>query len=177
MELTEEFLTSALITLKQEILSSLHVAMPGIIQSYDSASGTAVIQPALWRRVPAGRIGSGNFDQPIISSGAVIPGTVSSEIKALDGNISSGGGLSANSGGKYRMVLAPLLRDVPVYMPDPGRTITAGEECLVIFADFCIDGWYDTGQPALPPSPRAHDLSDAFAFVGFRSRPRQTEFE
>ena len=34
-----------------------------------------------------------------------------------------------------------------------------------------MDGWYDTAQATLPPSPRKHDLSDAFAFVGFRSRP------
>ncbi len=165
MEITEEFLESALLAMKREILSSLHVAMPGIIMSFDAATGTAVIQPALWRRVPAGNIASESVPSPLVSGGAVTPGKISTAYV--------GGMHSDNSGTKYRMVHAPLLRDVPVYLPDSGRTISEGEECLVIFADFCIDDWYESGQPALPSSPRMHDLSDAFAFVGFWSRPRK----
>lgn len=70
----------------------------------------------------------------------------------------------------------PLLRDVPVFFPG-GRTaaltfpVEPGDECLLIFSDACIDGWFETGGEADPLSPRRHDLSDAFAFVGFRSRP------
>ena len=54
---------------------------------------------------------------------------------------------------------------------DPSREISPGEECLLIFADCCIVGWQDTSQPTLPPASRSHDLSDAFAFVGFFSKP------
>ena len=34
-------------TLKQEILSSLHCALPGIVERFDPDSGTAVIRPAV----------------------------------------------------------------------------------------------------------------------------------
>ena len=70
----------------------------------------------------------------------------------------------------------PLLRDVPVFFPggrDRAMTfpVSPGDECLLIFSDACIDGWFETGEMADPSSVRRHDLSDAFAFVGFRSRP------
>ena len=120
MEMTETFLQNALQALKREILSSLHVAMPGIIESYDSASRTASVQPALRRRTRTGEI-----------------------------------------------LTAPPLHQVPVFIPSPDFTVSPGAHCLLIFADFCIDGWVKCGQPVLPPSPRQHDLSDAFALVGF----------
>ncbi len=112
-----------LAAIKDEIFSSLHVALPGIVESFDSKNQTVVVQPALRGR-----------------------GTL------------------------------PLLRDVPVFFPGSKETaitwpISPGDECLVIFADACIDGWYASGGSPEPPSPRCHDLSDAFAFVGFRSRP------
>ena len=70
----------------------------------------------------------------------------------------------------------PLIRDVPVFFPGSktvGMTypICPGDECLLIFNDFCIDGWFETGTATRPPSGRMHDWSDAFAFVGFRSKP------
>ena len=70
-------------------------------------------------------------------------------------------------------VLYPLLREVPVFAPrlsDPSLrlNIRPGDACLLIFADVNIDGWYETGSATLPPSDRQHDLSDAFAFVGWR---------
>ncbi len=36
-----------LLALKKEILSSLHCALPGIVESFDAAAGTAYIRPAL----------------------------------------------------------------------------------------------------------------------------------
>ena len=120
MEITEAFLQNALQALKQDILSSLHVAMPGIVESYDSSAHTATVQPALRRRTRSGTV-----------------------------------------------LTAPLLRQVPVFVPSPDFTVSPGAHCLLIFADFCIDGWAESGQPVLPPSPRRHDLSDAFALVGF----------
>ena len=35
--------------LKKEILSSLHCALPGIVESFDPVSGTATVRPALRR--------------------------------------------------------------------------------------------------------------------------------
>ena len=99
--------------LKQEILSSLHCALPGTVESFDADSQTAVIRP-----------------------------------------------------GVHGM---PLLLDVPVFMP-VSFEITAGDPCLVIFADCDIDAWFDGADSEAPASGRKHSLSDAFAFVGFRTR-------
>ena len=63
----------------------------------------------------------------------------------------------------------PLLSDVPVFMP-VSFEITAGDPCLVIFADCDIDAWFDGGDSEAPATGRKHSLSDAFAFVGFRGR-------
>ncbi len=117
--------------LKREILSSLHCALPGIVESFDAETPTVSVRPALRSRAGADAV-------PL-----------------------------------------PLLKDVPVFLPGPRETaweISPGDECLLIFADACIDGWFETGDATLPPSGRMHDLSDAFAFVGFRSRPRAAEW-
>ncbi|MCK0552589.1 translation initiation factor IF-2 [Pantoea ananatis] len=72
----------------------------------------------------------------------------------------------------------PLLTDVPVYFPRGGGcTITfpvkAGDECTVVFADRCIDFWWQNGGVQEPVDPRQHDLSDAFAFVGPQSQAQK----
>lgn len=74
-------------------------------------------------------------------------------------------------------VKLPLLTDVPVFFP--GNSVTSlnfpvrpGDDCLVVFADSCIDGWYQTGGVSSSISLRHHDYSDGFAFIGFRSRPK-----
>lgn len=69
----------------------------------------------------------------------------------------------------------PLLVDVPVIFPRGGGcTLTfpvkAGDECLVIFSDRCIDFWWQNGGIQEPADPRMHDLSDAFAIVGPQSQ-------
>ncbi|MFW8450019.1 Gp138 family membrane-puncturing spike protein, partial [Klebsiella pneumoniae] len=61
----------------------------------------------------------------------------------------------------------PLLVDVPVVFPRGGGcTLTfpvkPGDECLVIFADRCIDFWWQSGGIQEPVDERMHDLSDAF---------------
>ena len=99
---TVDFLRQALESLKREIFSSLHVAMPGFIESFDPESGTAAVQPALRRRTAAGNL-----------------------------------------------LTAPLLADVPVFLPDPGFTPAAGDPCLLVFADFCVDGFLMAGQPVV----------------------------
>ena len=118
-----------LLALKREIFSSLHVALPGFVESFDPETRTASVRPALRRRAgPAG-------EPPSL----------------------------------------PILREVPVFFPafsDPSISIVIqpGDPCLLIFADANIDGWMETGSNPLPPSDRQHDLSDAFAFVGFHTR-------
>jgi len=74
-------------------------------------------------------------------------------------------------------VSLPLLVDVPIVISSSGgmsvtMPINAGDECLVSFADRCIDAWWQLGavQPQL--EFRMHDLSDGFAFIGPRSLPR-----
>lgn len=69
----------------------------------------------------------------------------------------------------------PLLVDVPVIFPRGGGCtltfpIKAGDECLVIFADRCIDFWWQSGGVQEPVDDRMHDLSDAFCIVGPQSQ-------
>ena len=121
----DEMITPEVLSaLKQEILASLHCALPGIVESYDAETQTASVRPAL-----RSKVGSD-------------------------------------------VIQLPLLKDVPVFMPGSERnnwTVSAGDSCLLIFSDACIDGWFETGSATLPPSGRQHDLSDAFAFVGFKT--------
>lgn len=77
--------------------------------------------------------------------------------------------------GSARFVNLPLLVDVPVHFPRGGGCtltfpVAAGDECLVVFAARCIDGWWQSGGVQAPMEPRIHDLSDGFAFVGFFSQ-------
>ena len=69
----------------------------------------------------------------------------------------------------------PALQDVPVYCQRGGgfvvtMPIKAGDPCLVIFGDRCIDNWF-AGNEAAPADYRMHDLSDGFALVGFAPMP------
>ena len=69
----------------------------------------------------------------------------------------------------------PLLLDVPVYFPQGGGftltfPVAKGDECLVVFASRCIDAWWKNGGVQPLNELRMHDLSDGFAFVGFRSQ-------
>lgn len=77
--------------------------------------------------------------------------------------------------GKSQFVDMPLLVHVPVHFPRGGNCtltfpVTQGDECLVVFAARCIDGWWQSGGIQAPMEPRMHDLSDGFAFVGFFSQ-------
>ena len=109
--------------LKEEIQSSMHCALPGVVDSFDADTQTVSVRPMLKQK------------------------------KAL-----------------------PLLRNVPVFFPGTRENavtwqISAGDECLLVFADMDIDRWFETGEAEEPVSGRRHDLADAFAFVGFRSGP------
>lgn len=67
----------------------------------------------------------------------------------------------------------PVLVDCPVFVltggaGSIGADPAAGDPCLIAVADRNIDAWFQNGGQQAPLSPRAHDLSDAFVFVGFR---------
>lgn len=115
--------------------TSLRVAMPGIIQSFDVDAVTATIQPA-----------------------------VKTSVRQSDGSLSS--------------VALPLLVDVPVVFPRGGGVtltfpVAAGDECLVVFADRCIDYWWQNGGVQEPVDQRQHHLADAFAMVGPQSQAKK----
>ncbi|KAB0554614.1 Gp138 family membrane-puncturing spike protein [Pantoea stewartii] len=125
-------------TLKSEretTKNQIRVAMPGIVQSFDSDAITAVVQPA---------------------------------IRSVE---------TDNDGNRITKNY-PLLVDVPVVFPRGGGcTLTfpvkAGDECLVIFADRCIDFWWQSSGVQEPVDDRVHDLSDAFCIVGPQSQAQK----
>ena len=76
----------------------------------------------------------------------------------------------------------PVLQDVPIVWPSGGGVtltlpVAAGDECLLVIADRCIDAWWQSGGVQLPMDSRAHDLSDAFAIVGVRVHCRTGSLE
>ncbi|MEQ9868716.1 Gp138 family membrane-puncturing spike protein [Pectobacterium odoriferum] len=71
-----------------------------------------------------------------------------------------------------------LLTDVPVIFPRGGGCtltfpVSPGDECLIIFADRCIDFWWQSGGVQEPVSDRMHSLSDAFVIVGPQSQAQK----
>lgn len=72
----------------------------------------------------------------------------------------------------------PILTDIPIcFLRAGGYCITLpvkkGDECLLVFADMCIDGWWQSGGVQDQMETRRHDLSDAFAIIGTTSQPRK----
>lgn len=109
------------------------VCIPGIIQSFDAASQTVTVQPALREKM------------------------------CMDGD--------------ETWVDIPLLVDVPIVVPRAGGyaltlPIRQGDECLVVFGDMCMDGWWQSGGVQNQVECRRHDLSDGFAVIGVWSQPR-----
>lgn len=89
-----------------------------------------------------------------------------------------------NNQSQYMQI--PRLLDVPIVLPRAGgftltMPVTAGDECLVVFADMCINTWFTNGAIANPKGgylgqkherPRRHNFSDAFAIVGTWNQKR-----
>jgi Phage protein Gp138 N-terminal domain/GpV Apex motif len=70
----------------------------------------------------------------------------------------------------------PQLIHVPVlFMISGGFALTfpisQGDECLIFFADRCIDGWWQNGGVQTAPELRVQDIGDGFAFMGPKSQP------
>lgn len=112
----------------------MHVALPGIVNSYDIKTQTVTVRPT-------------------------IMGVLQGERKEI-----------------------PLLLDVPVYFPGGSNcaityAVNPGDECLVVFADSSIDGWFLRGDVQEAFTNRKHDLSDGFALVGFRSLPKAIDYQ
>ncbi|MEQ5195390.1 Gp138 family membrane-puncturing spike protein [Klebsiella pasteurii] len=128
-------LAEVLASERKTLNEQLRVALPGIIQSFDPDTVTAVVQPAI-RYIERDNDGNKNTKD------------------------------------------YPLLVDVPVIFPRGGGcTLTfpvkEGDECLVIFADRCIDFWWQSGGIQEQVDGRMHDLSDAFAIVGPQSQAKK----
>ena len=82
--------------------------------------------------------------------------------------------------GNLKFLELPLLLDVPLVLPKSGNFILtmpvqAGDECLIIFADMCIDSWWQSGEVQNWNDKRRHDLSDAFAILGTWSQPNKID--
>ena len=68
----------------------------------------------------------------------------------------------------------PLLQKVPVIVLQGGGSkitfpIKAGDQCLLLFCDYMIDGWWVSGESKPSIVPRKHDISDAIAIVGLQA--------
>lgn len=124
----------------------LRSSIPGIVVSFDSIKQTCVVQPAIQEIV---------LLPPPATPTNLTPGTTQ--------NIPTS------------VTIAPI-QDVPICMMRvPGWSITLpitkGTECLLIFSDTCIDGWWQNGGVNAPYDRRRHDLSDAIALFGPWSQP------
>lgn len=74
----------------------------------------------------------------------------------------------------------PELLDVPIVFPRSGgfsltMPVSAGDECLIIFADMCIDNWWASGGVQSQDELRRHDLSDSFAILGAWSQAHKVK--
>lgn len=87
--------------------------------------------------------------------------------------------------GTVESVALRKLVEVPVLMPGAGGRyvklpVTAGDACLLIFADFSVDEWKAKGGVVDPKGLGQHAIADAFAIVGLRapeSPPPQASIE
>jgi hypothetical protein len=69
---------------------------------------------------------------------------------------------------------------VPVVLPRAGGftltlPISQGDECLLVFADMCIDLWWTRGGVQNQFEVRRHDLTDCFCIPGPWSKPQVLE--
>lgn len=108
-----------------------------------------------------------------------LPGTIQSfNVVAMTCQVQPGiKALVRQQDGTIVSVPLPLLVDCPVQFPSGGNCtltfpVTPGDECLVVFASRCIDGWWQSGGVQEQAELRMHDLSDGFVLLGFRSKPR-----
>ncbi|MBQ9211073.1 MAG: hypothetical protein IJ153_05695 [Clostridia bacterium] len=82
--------------------------------------------------------------------------------------------------GSEQEMSIPVLPDVPIVMPRTKDYMLClypqkDDECLVIFSDLCIDGWWQSGGEQSQMDNRRHDLSDGFAILAPWSQTRKPD--
>ncbi|WP_257756651.1 Gp138 family membrane-puncturing spike protein [Burkholderia glumae] len=130
------------------------------------------------------------IDDPLASLRAVVRGQQADIWTALPGIIDSFDGdaqtvviqpgikMPIRAGdGTVTTVALPQLVDCPAQFPSGGDCtmtfpVAPGDECLVVFSSRCIDAWWQSGGVQEQAENRMHSLSDGFALLGFRSKPR-----
>lgn len=133
-------LNSILQDREQALKQLLRVCIPGVIQSWDAATQTATVQVALteqYRVATLQQSGQGQY--------TTLQNTIQT-IKPL----------------KFVPIVTLRAGGFSITMP-----IQPGDECLLVFADQCIDSWWTSGCPSTSQSvnaivQRRHSLSDAF---------------
>jgi hypothetical protein len=105
----------------------------------------------------------------IIQSAIAADGTCS-VLPAIQAKVYAPDGVTAN------MANMPTLIHCPVQFPSGGglymtHPIAVGDECLIIFAQRCIDSWWQKGGVQPPLEFRMHDISDGFCIPGVSSEP------
>ena len=73
-----------------------------------------------------------------------------------------------------KLIDYPPLQQVPFIVLGGGSSrltfpISVGDNCLLLFCDYEIDRWWDTGESLPATFDRKHNISDAFALVGVHS--------
>ncbi len=73
-----------------------------------------------------------------------------------------------------KLIDYPPLQQVPFVVLGGGDSrltfpIKVGDNCLLLFCDYEIDRWWDTGEPLPATYDRRHNISDAFALIGVHS--------
>lgn len=76
----------------------------------------------------------------------------------------------------YIDIEIPEISDIPIIFPGGSNfcityPINVGDECLLFFADTCIDSWWQSGGLQSQFEMRRHDLSDCFALICQMSQP------
>lgn len=76
-----------------------------------------------------------------------------------------------------KLIEYPLLQEVPCVIMGGGTSyvshpISAGDQCVLLFSDYMIDYWQNTGEARQSDIDRRHDISDAIAIVGLKALPK-----
>lgn len=84
----------------------------------------------------------------------------------------------AKGDGTYEDVTLPIIEDIPIVYPLSGTfaiffPLQLEDECLLIFADTCIDSWWQSGGIQTQFENRRHDLSDCFCIPSQMSQPER----
>lgn len=79
--------------------------------------------------------------------------------------------------GTQEWMALPQIPDVPLHFPSGGGVtmtfpVKEGDEALAVFSSRVQDAWQQQSGDQPQAEMRAHDVSNAFAMVGFKSEPK-----